>query len=81
MQIFSIDDNKSQLHSRVNEEQVKFKDSLATMLFRICFLPFCCQKVERLTYTDIIYVAVWYGFETWSFALKEEHRLTVNVLD
>jgi hypothetical protein len=46
---------------------------LAIIRFRDIYLPACSRNVNK----SIILPVVLYGCETWSFTLREEHRLRV----
>jgi hypothetical protein len=50
---------------------------LASMLFKIFFLPVCCLEKCRLKNEKKISTSVLYGCETWSLTLREEHRLSI----
>jgi hypothetical protein len=56
------------------------------MLLTVCLVksickqvfPVCCPKITKIKiYRIIILAVVLYGFETWSFTLREELRLRV----
>jgi hypothetical protein len=51
---------------------------LATIQFRTFFPLVCCWKTKTIRiYKTIILPVVLYECETWSLALREEHRLRV----
>jgi hypothetical protein len=49
----------------------------ATFLRNIISFHNCCLKTKIRIYKTIILPVVLYGCETWSLALREEHRLRV----
>jgi hypothetical protein len=50
---------------------------LATIRFRVLFSRLPSRNVKVKIYKTIILPVVLYGCETWSLALREEHRLRV----
>jgi hypothetical protein len=50
---------------------------LATILFGILSSCFLSKNLKIETHKTIILPVVWYGCETWSLKLREEHRWRV----
>jgi hypothetical protein len=48
-----------------------------TILFRVLSSHLLCKNLKIKIYESIILLVILYGCETWSFTLKEEHRLRV----
>jgi hypothetical protein len=51
---------------------------LATIWFRVFCPPACCLDLKIKIYKTITLPVVFYGCETWSLTLREEHRLRVS---
>jgi hypothetical protein len=50
---------------------------LAVIQSKIFSLPVSCKKLKIKIYKTVIFPVVLYGCETWSAALRDEHRLRV----
>jgi hypothetical protein len=52
---------------------------LVTIQFRIFCLPVCHLKTLTLKDKTKIFSVVLYGCKSWSLAVREEHRLRVDI--
>jgi hypothetical protein len=76
VQIFGKNPNKSELHSRKNQQQPEVRECLLSIIqCRIFCLPVCYPKIKIKIYGTIILPVVLYKCESWSLTLREEHRL------
>jgi hypothetical protein len=65
--------NQNLIHEAIKE---KVKEMLAAIQFRTsCLLVFCLKNLGIKIYKAVIFSVAFYGRETWSLTLGEEHRL------
>jgi hypothetical protein len=51
---------------------------IATVRFRVFFLPSCCLGTSYYNIQTIILPLVLCGYENWSLTSREEHRLKLS---
>jgi dolichol kinase len=66
---------KSKFYSGRNTEQIEVRECLPSFGTEFLSYSFLSKNIKMNVNRIIIFSVVLYGFETWSFTRREEHRL------
>jgi hypothetical protein len=75
--VFGKNCNESELHTRTNYNQINSGESLLPSFQKLLSSHFLCKSLKIKIHKIKFSLVALYGCETWSLALREEHRFRV----